>query len=153
CAQGSPQAAAPRGRRGTVLAIRGSTSAAHFLSRWKGERRMRQVARVGVLLPAMLLIVSGCASKNWGRNEMGQRDAGINQRMAKVEDRVGEESQRVDKRVDGVEGRVNQEAQRVDGVTTRVGGLETSITSTSEAARDARQRADAAQAKADAVDG
>jgi len=40
----------------------------------------------------------------------------------------------------------------VDGVTTRVSGLETSITSTSEAARDARQRADAAQAKADSVD-
>ena len=45
-----------------------------------------------------------------------------------------------------------QEAQRTDGMGVRVGTLETSITSTSEAARGARERADAAMAKAEGVD-
>ena len=47
---------------------------------------------------------------------------------------------------------MSQEAQKTDGMGVRVGTLETSITSTSEAARGARERADAAMAKAEGVD-
>jgi outer membrane protein OmpA-like peptidoglycan-associated protein len=114
---------------------------------------MRQVARIGVLLPAMLIVVSGCATKNWVREELGKREAEVNQRIVKVGDRAGEETQRVDKRVEGVEGRVTEEAQKVDGMGVRVGTLETSVASTSEAVRTARERADAALAKAEGVDG
>jgi len=74
-----------------------------------------------------------------------------------VDERIGSEAQRVDKRVDTVdqrvdtvEGRVTQEAQKTD---VRVGTLETTVTSTSEAVRGARERADAAMAKAEGVDG
>ena len=111
---------------------------------------MRHVSRTGVLVSATLLIVAtGCATKGWVREEMGKQEAQVGQRIGQVDDRIGTEAQRVDKRVDTVEGRVSQEAQKTD---VRVGTLETSITSTSEAARGARERADAAMAKAEGVD-
>ena len=114
---------------------------------------MRHVSRTGVLVSATLLIVAtGCATKGWVREEMGKQEAQVGQRIGQVDERIGTEAQRVDKRVDSVEGRVSQEAQKTDGMGVRVGTLETSITSTSEAARGARERADAAMAKADGVD-
>jgi len=117
---------------------------------------MRHVSRTGVLLSATLLIVAmGCATKGWVREEMGKQEAQVGQRIGQVDERIGTEAKRVDtvdKRVDSVEGRVSQEAQKTDGMGVRVGTLETSITSTSEAARGARERADAAMAKAEGVD-
>ena len=114
---------------------------------------MRHVSRTGVLVSATLLIVAtGCATKGWVREEMGKQEAQVGQRIGQVDERIGTEAQRVDKRVDSVEGRVSQEAQKTDGMGVRVGTLETSITSTSEAARGARERADAAMAKAEGVD-
>ena len=117
---------------------------------------MRHVSRTGVLVSATLLIVAtGCATKGWVREEMGKQDAQVGQRIGQVDERIGTEAKRVDavdKRVDSVEGRVSQEAQKTDGMGVRVGTLETSITSTSEAARGARERADAAMAKAEGVD-
>jgi len=113
---------------------------------------MRQGVRMGVLLPAMLVLISGCATKGWVREELGKREADLSQRIVKVDDRVGEETLRVDKRVEGVEGRLTQEAQRVEGMGVRVGTLETSVTSTSEVVRSAREHADAAMAKAEGVD-
>ena len=117
---------------------------------------MRHVSRMEILVSATLLIVAtGCATKGWVREEMGKQEAQVGQRIGQVDERIGTEAKRVDavdKRVDSVEGRVSQEAQKTDGMGVRVGTLETSITSTSEAARGARERADAAMAKAEAVD-
>ena len=115
---------------------------------------MRHVSRSGVLVSATLLIVAtGCATKGWVREEMGKQDVQVGQRISQVDERIGTEAQRVDKRVDTVEGRVSQEAQKTDGMGVRVGTLETSVTSTSEAARGARERADAAMTKAEVVVG
>ena len=118
---------------------------------------MRQVSRTGVLVSATLLIVAtGCATKGWVREEMGKQEAQVGQRIGQVDERIGTEAKRVDtvdKRVDSVEGRVSQEAQKTDGMGARVGTLETTATSTSEAVRGARERADAAMAKAEGVDG
>jgi len=114
---------------------------------------MKHVSRAGVLVSAtMLIVATGCATKGWVREEMSKQDAQVGQRIGQVDERVGAEAQRVDKRVDSVEGRLSQEAQKTDGMGVRVGTLETSITSTSEAARGARERADAAMAKAEGVD-
>ena len=117
---------------------------------------MRHVSRTGVLVSVTLLIVAtGCATKGWVREEMGKQEAQVGQRIGQVDERIGTEAKRVDivdRRIDTVEGRVNQEAQKTDGMGVRVGTLETSITSTSEAARGARERADAAMAKAEGVD-
>jgi outer membrane protein OmpA-like peptidoglycan-associated protein len=115
---------------------------------------MRHVSRTGVLLSATLLIVAtGCATKGWVREEMGKQEAQVGQRIGQVDERIGSEAQRVDKRVDSVEGRVSQEAQKTDGMGVRVGTVESAVTSTSEAARGARERADAAMTKAEGVDG
>ena len=114
---------------------------------------MRHVSRTGVLVSATLLIVAtGCATKGWVREEMGKQEAQVGQRIGQVDERIGAEAQRVDKRVDSVEGRVSQEAQKTEGMGVRMGTFETQITSTSEAARGARERADAAMAKAEGVD-
>jgi outer membrane protein OmpA-like peptidoglycan-associated protein len=114
---------------------------------------MRHVSRIGVLLPALLLIVaSGCATKGWVREELTKQQGEMGQRIGQVDERVGSETQRVDKRVDSVEGRVSQEAQKVESTGVRVGALESSMTSTSEVVRSTRERADAAMAKADSVD-
>jgi len=105
----------------------------------------------------LLIVATGCATKGWVREEMSKQDAQVGQRIGQVDERIGSEAQRVDKRVDTVdqrvdtvEGRGPQEAQKTD---VRVGTLETTVTSTSEAARGARERADAAMAKAEGVDG
>ncbi len=118
---------------------------------------MSTVSRVKFLLPvAMVVLLAGCATKGWVREEMTRRDAVIEQRIVQVDDRVGSETQRVDKRVEGVEGRLTQETQKIDGkidgVGTRVGTLETTVTSTSDAVRSTRERADAAMVKAEGVD-
>ena len=117
---------------------------------------MNHVSRTGVLVSATLLIVAtGCATKGWVREEMSKQEAQVGQRIGQVDERIGTEAKRVDtvdRRIDTVEGRVSQEAQKTDGMGVRVGTLETSITSTSEAARGAQERADAAMAKAEGVD-
>jgi outer membrane protein OmpA-like peptidoglycan-associated protein len=118
---------------------------------------MRHVSRTGVLVSVTLLIVAtGCATKGWVREEMGKQEAQVGQRIGQVDERIGTEAKRVDtvdKRVDSVEGRVSQEAQKTDSMGVRMGTFETQITSSSEAARGARERADAAMAKAEGVDG
>ena len=73
--------------------------------------------------------------------EMGQRI-----------DQVGAETQRVNKRVDSVEGRASQAVQQAESTGARLGALESSVTSASEAARGARERADAAMTKAKGAD-
>jgi peptidoglycan-associated lipoprotein len=103
---------------------------------------MRAVTRIAVVAPAVLLLASGCATKNWVREMVGQREAEIDQRVGKVGDRVGT-----------VEGRVGEEAQRITRVegqlgetTQRLGGVETKVV-------EAHTRADAAYTKAEETDG
>ncbi len=120
---------------------------------------MKPVLRIGVLLPAALILVSGCATKNWVRETLEKKEVEIGQRVDMRVDTVGQRvdtvGQRVDtvgQRVDTVEGRVTQESQRIEGVGSRVNTLETSITEVSEAARGAREASNSALAKADDVD-
>ena len=71
---------------------------------------MSHVSRIGVLLPALLIVASGCATKGWVREELTKQQTEMAQRVGQVDERVGSETERVDKRVDSVEGRVSQEA-------------------------------------------
>jgi len=118
---------------------------------------MRHVSRMGILLPALLLIAaSGCASKDWVLDELSRQQAEVRNQQAEIGqriDQVGSETQRVNNRVDNVEGRVSQALQKAESTGVRVGALESSVTSASEAARGARERADAAMIKAEGVDG
>ena len=117
---------------------------------------MRHVSRMGVLLPPLLLIVaSGCATKDWVLEEFSKQQAETRNQQAEMSqriDQVGSETQRVNKRVDSVEGRASQAVQKAESTGVRLGALESSVTSASEAARGARERADAAMARAEGAD-
>jgi outer membrane protein OmpA-like peptidoglycan-associated protein len=87
---------------------------------------------VGVVLPAALLLVSGCATKKWVTEYVGKEKVDIN---SGVDSKMSAESQRVD--------------QKVDGVDTRLKTTEGTLTQTSETAKGAKDRADTAYTKAD----
>lgn len=109
---------------------------------------MTSIPRIAVLLPAVLIVVSGCATRGWVRETLDKRDTQIGQRVDTVDQQVDAVGQRVGK----VEGRVTQESQRIEGVDARVNTIGTQITETSEAARGAKEASIAAAAKAEAVD-
>ncbi len=92
---------------------------------------MKSVHPIGLVLPAALILVSGCATKGWVRETLDKKETEINQR--------------VDQRVEAVDGKVT-------GVGSRVNTLESSVTEVSEAARGAKEGSNAAQAKAEDVD-
>jgi outer membrane protein OmpA-like peptidoglycan-associated protein len=78
-----------------------------------------------MLLPAVLMTLSGCATKDW------------------VRDLVGKNKVETDQRVD----------QKVEGVNTQVKAVEASLGDTTQLARGANEKADAAMTKATNVDG
>jgi outer membrane protein OmpA-like peptidoglycan-associated protein len=92
---------------------------------------MRQAVMVGIVLPAALMLVSGCATKKW------------------VTEYVGKEKVEIDQRITGVDQKAGGVDQKVDGVDTRLKSAEGTLTQTSEAARGAQARADSAYTKAD----
>lgn len=81
---------------------------------------MLHLTRIAVVLPAVLVAVSGCATKDWVRDLMGKKEVEINQRTD----------------------------QRVDGVSSQVKTVEASLGDTTQLARGAGERADAAMTKA-----
>lgn len=77
-----------------------------------------------IVVPAVLLAATGCATKGYVREVVGKSEADLDQRVGKVgervvavEGRIGEESQRVTR----VEGQLGETNQRVSGVETKVG--------------------------------
>lgn len=89
---------------------------------------MLRLTRIAVLLPAVLVAASGCATKDWVRELMGKKEVEIDQR--------------VDQKVDGVNTQL----------TTQIKTVEGSLGETTQLARGAGERADAAMAKAGGVD-
>jgi outer membrane protein OmpA-like peptidoglycan-associated protein len=94
-----------------------------------------------VVVPAVLLLASGCATKGFVRELVGKSEQEMDMRVGKVGDRVvavegrlGEESQRVTR----VEGQLTETNQRLGGVETK--------------AVEAHAKADSAFNRADEVD-
>jgi len=68
---------------------------------------MRQVVKLGVVLPAVMLLASGCvATRGWVTEMVGKKEVEIDQKVTGVDKRLTEENQRVDQKVDGVDGRL-----------------------------------------------
>jgi len=117
---------------------------------------MKPVRQIAVLLPAAVLILaSGCATKDWVRDalqrksvELGQQVEGVDQRV----DTVGQRVDTVDQKVVVVDGRVTQEAGRIDKVGTRVDKVEGTVTEVGETAKGAKELSANAMTKADDVD-
>lgn len=87
---------------------------------------MRRMA-MGIVLPAVLLLASGCATRDWVRDLFTKQQAEVDQRFGQVE------------------GRVTESNQRIEGVSAQVKGFEGAV-------GDVRGRADAAFGKAEGVD-
>jgi len=90
---------------------------------------MRQAVKLGVVLPAVMLLASGCvATRGWVTEHVGKKEVEIDQKVAGVDKRLTDENQRVD--------------QKVEGVDTRLKTAEGTLTQTSETARGAYAKAD-----------
>lgn len=104
---------------------------------------MRGVIRLAVV-PAIVLMATGCATKDWVKNLVGQKEQEMDQRVGTrvggVEGRVGT----VENRVGSVEGQVDQHGQRMTSMDSKLGAVETT-------AGEARTRADAAHSRADSA--
>jgi len=85
---------------------------------------MAQVKWIAVLLPAVLITLSGCATKDWVRDLVRTNQVGTNQRVD----------------------------EKVDTVSTQVKAVEASLGDTTQLARGANEKADAAMTKASNVD-
>jgi len=78
---------------------------------------MRRVIHIGFLLPALLILVGGCATRDWVRDILGKKEAETDQRFG-------------------------EQTQRIEGMGFRVKTLETSVGEVGEVAKGARTRAD-----------
>jgi outer membrane protein OmpA-like peptidoglycan-associated protein len=92
---------------------------------------MLHLTKMALVLPVVLMAASGCATQDWVRDLMGKKEV--------------EMDQRTDQKVGAV-------STRVDGVNNQVKAVETSLGETTQLARGAGERADAAMAKAGGVD-
>jgi outer membrane protein OmpA-like peptidoglycan-associated protein len=117
---------------------------------------MRHIVQIALVVPAVLLLGAGCATKDFVKETSAKQRAEVDQRIDKVEGQVTEGAQRLGT----VETRVTEESQRVQAVGSRVGTLETSVgeaggmaKGAQESANSAMSRADGAMARADEVDG
>jgi outer membrane protein OmpA-like peptidoglycan-associated protein len=96
---------------------------------------MRRGVRIGVLVPAALILASGCATRDWVRDFWGEKEGQIDQHFTKVEGQVGEQG------------------QRIEGMGFRVQTLETSVKEVGDTAKGAQGRADEAYSRADGAFG
>jgi outer membrane protein OmpA-like peptidoglycan-associated protein len=97
---------------------------------------MRQAVTMGVVLPAVMLLTSGCiATRGWVNELVGKKEVETDQKVAAVDQKATAESQRID--------------QKVDGVDTRLKTTEGTLTETTATAKGAKDRADSAYTKAD----
>jgi outer membrane protein OmpA-like peptidoglycan-associated protein len=97
---------------------------------------MRQVVMLGVALPAVMLLASGClATRNWVTEHVGKKEVEIDQKT--------------DQKVAGIDQKVGSVDQKVDGVDGRLKTAEGTLGQTTETAKAARERADGAYTKAD----
>jgi len=97
---------------------------------------MHSAWKVGLVLKAVALMVSGCvATRTW------------------VTEHVSKKEVEIDQKIGGVDSKVAAQSQRVDGVDTRLKTAEGGLVETGQVAKGARERADGAFGKADEVDG
>jgi outer membrane protein OmpA-like peptidoglycan-associated protein len=111
---------------------------------------MKRILGVTMLLPAVLILASGCATKKWVRQTVGERETAIHQQ---VDQRMEQRDVKIGERIGTVEGRVTGEAQRVEGMGQRLGTVESSVGDASSAAASARDTANSAVGKADSAVG
>jgi outer membrane protein OmpA-like peptidoglycan-associated protein len=109
---------------------------------------MQDVGRMFGLAAVSMLLISGCATKNWVQGYVGTKEAEIDQRFASVDAKVEEQTAHVNQ----VEGRVSETAQRTEGMGNQLRSLEGSLGEVKGIAISGQERADAAYKKAEESD-
>jgi len=95
---------------------------------------MVHVTRTAVLLPALFMVVSGCATRDWVRDLMGKKEVEIGERM----DGLGNQIKTTDANLDETTKLARGAGERADGALTKADGALT--------------KADGAMVKAGGVD-
>ena len=95
---------------------------------------MVHVTRTAVLLPALFMVVSGCATRDWVRDLMGKKEVEIGERM----DGLGNQIKTTDANLGETSKLVRGAGERADGAIAKADG--------------AMSKADDAMAKAGGVD-
>src|SRR5262249_5355905 len=100
------------------------------------EAVMRQALKLGLVLPAVALLASGCvATRGLGRDHGGKTEIAMGQKVAAGDPKDAAGTQRGDPKDDAVGGRLKP--------------AEGTLTETTATAKGARERADSAYTKAD----
>ena len=110
---------------------------------------MRRSARLWIAVPAVLLLASGCATRDWVREALGKNEAEFDKRMTDQSERVTG----LDGRLQGVETGAARTGEAVRGARERADGAFTRADGAFARAEGAQGRADAAFTRADEVDG
>jgi len=87
---------------------------------------MRQHWTCAILLPPVVLVTAGCATKSWVRELVSKQEEEVEQRFA------------------GVEQRLADDAHQIEGIGSRLQTVETSLTETGQLARTAQAQAEEA---------
>ena len=85
---------------------------------------MTQMTRIAVLLPAVLVAVSGCATKDWVRDLMGKKEVEIGERM----DGLGNQIRTTDANLGETTQIARGAGERADGAVAKAGGVDSRLT-------------------------
>jgi OOP family OmpA-OmpF porin len=92
---------------------------------------MVHMTRIAVLLPAVLMVVSGCATRDWVRDLMGKKEVEIGERM----DGLGNQIKTTDanlgettKLARGAGERADGAMAKADGAVAKAGGVDSRLT-------------------------
>ncbi len=99
---------------------------------------MGYMTRIAVLLPAVLVFVSGCATRDWVRDLMGKKEVEIGQRMdglgnqiKTTETNLGETTmlaRSAGERADGALSKADGALSKADGAMEKAGGVDSRLT-------------------------
>jgi len=85
---------------------------------------MVHMTRIAVLLPAVLVAVSGCATKDWVRDLMGKKEVEIGERM----DGLGNQIKTTDANLGETTRLARGAGERADGAMAKAGGVDSRLT-------------------------
>ncbi|MDP2702024.1 MAG: OmpA family protein [Candidatus Rokubacteria bacterium] len=85
---------------------------------------MLHMTRIAVLLPAVLMVVSGCATKDWVRDLMGKKEVEIGERM----DGLGNQIRTTDANLGETTQLARGAGERADGAMAKAGGVDSRLT-------------------------
>ncbi|MDO8475461.1 MAG: OmpA family protein [Candidatus Rokubacteria bacterium] len=82
------------------------------------------MTRIAVLLPAVLMVVSGCATRDWVRDLMGKKEVEIGERM----DGLGNQIKTTDANLGETTKLARGAGERADGAMAKAGGVDSRLT-------------------------